>query len=193
METNTPHNFPNSKQNQLSAREYFKFYEATILDDGKTELIESNQQQFAEIPKIWLGNTRTEFKKLSNNLKHPTNSKKQQSNQTSCVLRIMKIMGQTTNRSNNSCSLIKQPVNPSQGNIVTIYVKNNILQLANHCNDQVDELIHLSQNDRATQHGIKISDQPERSPKRKNHSLPKEPLGSCYLSLKLGPAKLKHC
>ena len=192
-EANTPHNFPNSKQKQLSARECFKLYEATTLDYEKTELIESNQQQFAEIPKIWLGNTRTDFKKLSNNLKHPTNSKNQQSNQTLCVLLIMAIMGQTTNRSNNSCLLIKQPANPSQGNIVTNHVKNNILQLANHCNDQVDQLINLSQNDRATQHGFQISDQLERSPKRKNHSLPKEPLGSCSLSLKLSPAKVKHC
>ena len=42
-------------------------------------------------------------------------------------------------------------------------------------------------------HILSLYDQPKRSPTRKTHSLPKEPLGSCYLSLKLGTAKLKHC
>jgi hypothetical protein len=35
METNTPKNFPNTKQNQPNSRKHFKTYEATNLDDKK--------------------------------------------------------------------------------------------------------------------------------------------------------------
>ena len=36
METKTPKNFPNTKQNQPNPRKHFKTYEATNLDDKKT-------------------------------------------------------------------------------------------------------------------------------------------------------------
>ena len=167
METNTPQNFPNSKQNQLSTRKYFKPHEATNLDDEKTELMHSNLERFSQELKFCLGNQRTESKKLSYKSNQHTNSTNQQSNQKICMLSTT-ITGQMTNRA-NLCSLNNQPANPTQGDFVTIYFKEKSASpLTSHCTDQFEQITNLWKNDRTTQYEDQMADHLENSLTKKD-------------------------
>jgi hypothetical protein len=167
MESNTPQNFPNSKQNQLGTRKYFKTHEATNLDDEKTELMHSNLERFSQELKFCLGSQRTESKKLSYKSNQQTNSTNQQSNQKICMLSTT-ITGQMTNRA-NLCSLINQPANPTQGDFVTNYFKEKSASpLTSHCTDQFEQITNLSHNDRTTQYEDQMADHLENSPTKKD-------------------------